>query len=140
MHWINTHSATDIANKLPVSYLSNQLATKADYISTLTQDKGQFLPDGIMPASGPETSLATEQLVGDVKLSVDLSKTFPTTSPSRSQQQLVKVHRRARSSALTVARPRQPHQFLDELIQSPHLAVNVTGKDRPLGGRQVGHP
>jgi NitT/TauT family transport system substrate-binding protein len=29
-----------------------------------------------MPAGGPKASLATEQLVGNVKSSVDLSKTF----------------------------------------------------------------
>jgi NitT/TauT family transport system substrate-binding protein len=76
MHWINTHSAADIANKLPQSFVQNQLVTKADYISALNEDKGQFLPDGLMPAGGPKTSLATEQLVGGVKGSVDLSKTF----------------------------------------------------------------
>ncbi|MEV5937596.1 ABC transporter substrate-binding protein [Streptomyces sp. NPDC051994] len=76
MHWINTHTAADIANELPASYVQNQLVTKADYISALTKDKGQFLPDGLMPAGGPTTSLATEKLVGTVKGSVDLSKTF----------------------------------------------------------------
>ncbi|MFF4185407.1 ABC transporter substrate-binding protein [Streptomyces sp. NPDC001691] len=76
MHWINTHSAADIANKLPSSYVSNQLVTKADYISALTQDKGQFLPDGIMPAGGPKTVLATEELVGHATSSVNLGTTF----------------------------------------------------------------
>ncbi|KOV59116.1 ABC transporter substrate-binding protein [Streptomyces sp. MMG1121] len=99
MHWINTHSAADIADKLPQSFVQNQLVTKADYISALTKDKGQFLPDGIMPAGGPKTVLATEQLVGDVKSSVNLGTTFtndfataankkegftPTTTPAGS--------------------------------------------------------
>jgi NitT/TauT family transport system substrate-binding protein len=76
MHWINTHSAADIANNLPASYTNNALVTKDDYITALTQDKGQFLPDGIMPAGGPKTSLATEILAGNATSSVDLSTTF----------------------------------------------------------------
>jgi NitT/TauT family transport system substrate-binding protein len=76
MHWINTHSAADIADKLPQTYVSNQLVTKADYIAALTQDKGQFLPDGIMPAGGPKNVLATEELVGHATSSVNLGTTF----------------------------------------------------------------
>ncbi|WP_405835184.1 hypothetical protein [Streptomyces sp. NBC_01518] len=75
MHCINTHSAADVANRLPASFVSNQLVTRADYISALNEDKGQFLQDGLMPADGPATSLATEKPVGNVKGSVDLSKT-----------------------------------------------------------------
>ncbi|MGJ5751717.1 NitT/TauT family transport system substrate-binding protein [Streptomyces puniciscabiei] len=76
MHWIDKHSAADIADKLPQSFVQNQLVTKADYISALTQDKGQFLPDGIMPADGPKNVLATEELVGHATSKVNLGTTF----------------------------------------------------------------
>ncbi|MDH6133315.1 NitT/TauT family transport system substrate-binding protein [Kitasatospora sp. MAA4] len=76
MHWIDTHSAADIAGALPPSYVSNGTVSKADYIAALTEDKGQFLPDGIMPAGGPRTVLATEKLVGVKTDSVNLAPTF----------------------------------------------------------------
>ncbi|AOR30654.1 ABC transporter substrate-binding protein [Streptomyces fodineus] len=76
MHWIDKHSAADIADKLPQSFVQNQLVTKADYISALTQDKGQFLPDGIMPAGGPKNVLTTEELVGHATSKVNLGPTF----------------------------------------------------------------
>ncbi len=76
MHYIHTHSAADVAAHMPPSFVSNGLVTKADYIRTLNQDKGQFLPDGMMPPSGPKTVLAVEKLAGKVKGSVDLSTTY----------------------------------------------------------------
>ena len=76
MHWINTHSAADIASAMPPAFVSNGLTTKADYIAELAQDKGQFLPDGMMPASGPGTVLAIEKFVGNVTSPVDLSTTY----------------------------------------------------------------
>ncbi|MCQ4082996.1 ABC transporter substrate-binding protein [Streptomyces sp. RB6PN25] len=76
MHWINTHSAADIANNLPSQFVSNALVTKADYIAGLSQDKAQFLPDGIMPTGGPKTALATEELIGNATSSVNLGATF----------------------------------------------------------------
>ena len=79
MHYINTHSAADIADHLPPSFVSNGLVTRADYISALTQDKGQFLPDGLMPANGPQTVLNTLKLVDKVKSDVDLSTTYTNT-------------------------------------------------------------
>jgi NitT/TauT family transport system substrate-binding protein len=76
MHWINTHSAADIANAMPPAFVSNGLTTKAAYISELAQDKGQFLADGMMPSSGPATVLAIEKFIGNVTGSVNLSATY----------------------------------------------------------------
>jgi NitT/TauT family transport system substrate-binding protein len=76
MHWIDTHSAADIANALPATYVQNSTITKDDYIAALNQDKAQFLPDGIMPAGGPKTVLATEKIVGVDTSKIDLSATF----------------------------------------------------------------
>jgi NitT/TauT family transport system substrate-binding protein len=76
MHWINTHSAADIANALPSDFVSNSLVTKSEYISALTQDKNQFLPDGIMPAGGPQVVLAIDKLAGVVTGPVNLGVTY----------------------------------------------------------------
>jgi NitT/TauT family transport system substrate-binding protein len=76
MHWIATHSAADIANALPKDFVQNSTITKAQYIAGLTTDKGQFLPDGIMPAGGPKTVLAMEKLIGVDTNKVTLSHTF----------------------------------------------------------------
>jgi sulfonate transport system substrate-binding protein len=76
MHWISTHSATDIANAMPPAFVSNGLTTKAAYIAELAQDKGQFLANGTMPASGPATVLAIEKFVGNVTGPVNLAGTY----------------------------------------------------------------
>jgi NitT/TauT family transport system substrate-binding protein len=76
MHWISTHSAADIANAMPPAFVSNGLTTKADYIAALAQDKGQFLPDGMMPASGPATALAIDKLAGNVTGPVNIASTY----------------------------------------------------------------
>jgi len=69
MQWISTHSAADIANKLPTQFVQNATISKDQYIAGLTTDKAQFLPDGIMPAGGPKTIFAMEKANG-----VDTSK------------------------------------------------------------------
>jgi NitT/TauT family transport system substrate-binding protein len=76
MHWINTHSAADIADKLPVSFVQNSTISKAQYIAGLTTDKGQFLPDGIMPAGGPKVIFAMEKGNGVDTSKVSISSTF----------------------------------------------------------------
>ena len=76
MHWINTHTAADIANALPQQFVQNSTITKDQYIAGLTTDKGQFLPDGIMPAGGPKTIDAMEKVIGTDVSKVTLSTTF----------------------------------------------------------------
>ncbi len=76
MHWIASHRAADVADHMPPQFVSSGLSTRADYISALAKDKGQFLPDGIMPANGPSTVLAIEKLTGKITRPVDLPATY----------------------------------------------------------------
>ena len=76
MHWINTHSAADIADNLPPAFVTNPLSTKQEYADALAKDKGQFLPDGMMPPDGPKTVLDVEKLAGKVTGPVDLAATY----------------------------------------------------------------
>ena len=69
-------SASRAADHLPAQFVSNSLITRADYVSALTTDKGQFLPDGMMPASGPQTVYAVEKLAGKISGPVNLATTY----------------------------------------------------------------
>ena len=86
MHWINTHSAADIANALPAQFVSNSTITKDQYISGLTTDKGQFLPDGIMPAGGPRTIFNMEKVLGVDVSKVKVGDTFTNTYAQKANQ------------------------------------------------------
>ena len=68
-----------MANAMPQAFVSNGLTTKADYINALAQDKGQFLPDGMMPANGPSTALAVDKLAGNVTGPVNLPATYTSS-------------------------------------------------------------
>jgi NitT/TauT family transport system substrate-binding protein len=76
MHWIATHSAADIAAHMPAQFVSNSTITKQQYIAGLTTDKGQFLPDGVMPAGGPSTVYAMEKVIGVNVAKVKVADTF----------------------------------------------------------------
>ena len=76
MHWIHTHTAAQIADAMPSQFVSNGLTTKADYISELAQDKGQFLPDGLMPSAAPTTALAVDKLAGNIIKPANIAPTY----------------------------------------------------------------
>jgi len=54
LKWINTHSAAEIAEKLPADYYGGD---KAAYISALDASMKMFSPDGKMPNGAPEAVL-----------------------------------------------------------------------------------
>lgn len=76
--WMKAHTAADVANVMPKDFVSNQLSSKDEYVSALTQDWGQFNLDGLgtMPESGPQTVLDIEKAAGKIKAAVDLPTTF----------------------------------------------------------------
>jgi len=90
MHYIHTHSAAQIAAHLPKDFVQNALVTRADYIKALSQDKGQFLPNGLMPKGGPRTVLAVERLAGLVKpgVKVKLAPTYTNAYVLKALKQL----------------------------------------------------
>jgi len=77
LHWINAHSAAEIADKMPKEYL---VGDRDGYIKALESGKGMYSPTGLMPDGGPETVLAVlSGFSKNVKgKTVDLSKTFTT--------------------------------------------------------------
>ncbi len=88
MHWINTHSAADIANALPPSFVNNALVTKSVYISTLTTDKSQFLPDGVMPSDGPGIIMNISKLAGIITGPVNVPATYTNSYVNTANKEL----------------------------------------------------
>jgi NitT/TauT family transport system substrate-binding protein len=77
MHFIASHSAEEIAAKMPKDYYAGDQAV---YVKGLAEGKAQFTPDGRMPDQGPETVLKvlstfSKNVQGK---QIDLSKTFTT--------------------------------------------------------------
>lgn len=75
LKYINTHSADDIADKMPKDFY---VGDKEGYVKALADGKGMFTADGIMPADGPQTVLnVLSSFSKNVKgKQIDLSKTF----------------------------------------------------------------
>lgn len=77
--WIGSHSAADIAAKMPKDYAGGDPAT---YTKSIDATKGIFTPDGKMPQGGPETVLnvlgSFSPVVEPKKDSIDLAKTYTT--------------------------------------------------------------
>jgi NitT/TauT family transport system substrate-binding protein len=75
LNFIATHSAEQIAEKMPPSYYNGN---KALYVEALANSKGSFTADGKMPADGPKTVLDVLSRFGAgvTASKIDLSKTY----------------------------------------------------------------
>ena len=75
LRFIATHSAGEIADKMPVSYYAGN---RALYVRALAEDKSTFTVDGRMPTHGPETVLSVlSAFSGTVKgKNIELSRTY----------------------------------------------------------------
>jgi NitT/TauT family transport system substrate-binding protein len=77
MRFINTHSAAEIAEKMPADFYAGD---KDGYVKALDAGKGMFTPDGVMPEDGPKTVLEVLQTFKKElqDKQIDLSKTYTT--------------------------------------------------------------
>jgi len=75
LKWMSTHSAEDIAAKMPADYL---VPSKDLYVSALKNQLSIFGTDCKMPAAGPQTVLSILQnyVSSDKGISVNLSETY----------------------------------------------------------------
>lgn len=81
LKWINSHTAAEIAAKMPADYYAGDQNL---YVTALQNQKSIFSPDGLMPSDGPATVLGIEQQIGKVTAgqNIDLTKTFTNSFAS----------------------------------------------------------
>lgn len=77
LKWMSTHTATEIAAKMPADYSQD---SKTLYASAIQSTLPMFTEDGVMPEDGPETvEKVLKAFNPNIKnANVDLSKTFTT--------------------------------------------------------------
>jgi len=75
MKWIHTHSADEIAAKMPADYYAGN---KALYVSALKSQLPIFSPDGSMPSDGPQSVYNIEKVTNQTVQGkqIDLNSTY----------------------------------------------------------------
>jgi NitT/TauT family transport system substrate-binding protein len=82
LKWIHTHTAAEIADKMPADYYAGN---KALYVTALQNQIAIFSPDGLMPAGAPQSVLNIEhqsKLVPQDK-NIDLNATYTNEFASK---------------------------------------------------------
>ncbi|MFC8344181.1 ABC transporter substrate-binding protein [Streptomyces sp. NPDC057280] len=77
LKWMSTHSASEIADKMPADYSQGN---KVLYASAIESTLPMFTDDGVMPKNGPETVEKVLKAFNPAvqKADVDLDKTYTT--------------------------------------------------------------
>ena len=79
MKWIDTHTAADIAAKMPTDYNGGDPKL---YEQSIKDSSPMFTTDGVMPDGGPDTVLDVLGTFSDVvkekRADIDLTKTYTT--------------------------------------------------------------
>jgi NitT/TauT family transport system substrate-binding protein len=75
LKWMHTHTAAEIADKMPPDYYAGD---KALYVTALQNQLTIFSPDGKMPADGPQSVLTIEQQANLIPQGqqIDLNATY----------------------------------------------------------------
>src|SRR6266536_1569392 len=82
LKWMQTHTAAEIADKMPADYYAGN---KALYVTALQNQMAIFSPDGLMPAGAPQSVLNVENasnLIPQGK-QIDLSLTYTNEFASK---------------------------------------------------------
>jgi len=73
LKWIQTHTAADIADKLPADYYAGD---KAGYIKALQDSMGMFSPDGKLPQAALDSVLKINKAFKQGLDKIDLAQTY----------------------------------------------------------------
>jgi NitT/TauT family transport system substrate-binding protein len=77
LHWIQQHSAEQIADAMPASYY--KASGKTAYVQALANEIGMYSPTGLMPSDGPQSVFRVLSAFDPTvkgHAAVDLSKTY----------------------------------------------------------------
>lgn len=82
LKWMQTHTAAEIADKMPADYYAGN---KALYVSALQNQMSIFSPDGLMPTGAPQAVLNTEYQSNLIPKSktIDLNLTYTNEFASK---------------------------------------------------------
>ncbi len=80
LQFIKTHSAAQIAAKMPAAFVTEGV-TKAQYIASLNADKGQYAPNGLMTNTMANIAVKIDKVAGGIPAGkkINLAKTYTNT-------------------------------------------------------------